>query len=358
MKKAFTILMTLILVVSMHLEIAAVDSMSHKLKIVSMDDISDIKKCVLTENVGLNEIKKIDTSTLNKINTLDVSNKEKVKEIFCNLGITFIDESSKQQYIVDNINNIKSITSNISYLKVAPDGTQTLIDKNTCLAEAKRAQLKENLSYSSYGMSRNVVGGGSEDNDTYTYMRLAIGYLYLGNGIYELVGEWEWLNEPVCRFEDAFSLYALGLFWAPKNINAYEKVTRYQMRITTNGVVQFDQPVYDSSTADPTIDEDGIFYTWSLPNTTISAAQTVRCTDFMCQIWAGAMVVDFDDYTQLLALHSRYVHKKLAIFSSYSIVPEEYGVDLSFTLGIQKDIFKHYHPWNYYNDARNAGETE
>ncbi len=43
MKKAFTILMTLILVVSMHLEIAAVDSMSHKLKIASMDDISDIK---------------------------------------------------------------------------------------------------------------------------------------------------------------------------------------------------------------------------------------------------------------------------------------------------------------------------
>lgn len=338
MKKFFIIIMCAFLALLLPVQTLAADSVVYQMNVAFMDDISDLSKCIIIEADSLNETKRIDTQTMNRIKSLKGTNKEKALEIFNNMEIQFIEESLTQKQIIDNLNSIKTVSTSTSYLKISEDGTQTPITKEKCISDIKKLNQAEEAKRSSL-----IYDGSELPESTNGYMRLSIVYFYEGNGYFIVVGEFEWLREPLNRWTDAFSLYSPYMAWDNYGTNSFEKVTRY---ITSSGNI-----VSDSSKADPEIENSGAFYTWNLPG--------LANRDLLCQIWATLRVQDYDDYTQQLTVFSRYAHKKISLDTSFSISTDGKGVDLgvSFAVGIQVDYYRHHFSWDYYIPALQAGEV-
>lgn len=338
MKKFFIIIISAFLALLLPIQALATDSVRHQMDIAFMNDISDLRKCIIIDADSLHETRKIDTQTMNRIKSLNGTNKEKTLEIFNNMEIYFTEKSLTQKRIIDNLHSVKSVVTNTSYLKISEDGTQTPITKEKCISDIEKLNQVEEANRSSL-----IYDGVELPESSNGYMRSSIGYFYEGNGYFTIVGEFEWLRKPLNRWTDAFSLYSPDMAWNNINTNSFEKVTRY---ITPSGEI-----VPGSSKADPKVENSGAFYTWNLPSLVNDG--------LLCQIWATLRVQNYDDYTQQLTVFSRYAHKKISLDTSFSISTDGKGVDLgvSFAVGIQVDYYPHYFSWDYYIPAFQAGEV-
>ena len=94
MKKFFIIIMCAFLALLLPVQTLAADSVVYQMNVAFMDDISDLSKCIIIEADSLNETKRIDTQTMNRIKSLKGTNKEKALEIFNNMEIQFFHYAS------------------------------------------------------------------------------------------------------------------------------------------------------------------------------------------------------------------------------------------------------------------------
>lgn len=352
-KKTISLIVSMLLIMLIPMEALAATDFQHEKNIFLLDDISEIGSCVLRTNTSYKETSVLDNKTMSKILSLDGSNVDKCEEIFENIGIKYIEGSSKQQEIVQNLDNIKRITSSASYVKICEDGTQVLLSEKQCLDEiSKTNEINDNNGISRSSIISDNAEPKTSDNG---YMKMVVGYFYKGNGYFTIASQWEWLKEPTCRFKDAFSLFTTEMIWNNTGTKSYERVIYYTRE--SNGLGKED--VVESSSEDPVIESSGVYYTWNLPNDAISSDDVVRNYDFMCQMWATARVQDYDDYTQYLDIYTTYIHKKVALIDSYSIAYNRKGVSLSLSgvSQIVKQTYTHYFGWNYIDPAREAGEV-
>lgn len=297
---------------------------------------------------------------MKKINDIKADKKTIGAELFNNLGIEYREESIMQQYVIDNLNNIKNISVNTSYTKVGDDGTVTFMDKDTCLNEiAELTAESSSVATTSSGPAiTDIYDSESKPSDN-GYMESTIAYFYNGNGYYTIAGEWKWLKQPAITRKDAFSLFSNYLVWANSGGKNYEKVTSYHSYQTQNGQVIQNKTITNTTQSDPKIQQDGVFYTWNLPTSTSTSTFSSVYTNYMCQLWAYARVHNYDDFTQQLSVYSRYVHKKTSLSSSYSIATAVKGVKISISESSSLSpakAYPHYFAWDYADDARANGE--
>lgn len=339
MKKILSMLIVIVFVALVPIQTLATDSVNRQINVFLMDDVTDLSKCVFSVQSGLSEIKTIDTPTMNKIKSLDASVEEKTVEIFENIGITYSVNNQSHIGIIEDFNNIKSVSSSTSYVKISENGTQTVMSKENCLKEVNKIKQDNTAARSTIISDGNYKTG--------EYMRLAIVYFYSGNGYFTLVGEFEWLTAPFNRWTDAFSLYSPQMNWENINTDSFAMYTQYNNRN--------DEIIDDWSYEDPEVESDGAFYEWNIPGLHLTKNKDAK---LLCQIWATLRVQDYDDYTQSLTIYSRYAHKKISLNASFSISPDENGVDLGADIlpAMQVDYYSHYFTWDYAVPARQAGE--
>lgn len=316
---------------------------------IKVDNVSDIKKCVKTETVGLNKVKTLSEDSLEKIKRIDASNSEKFKKSLEAVGIAYCEDSEIQQDLSENFDRIRQINVKSGYLKVAADGTQIPLDEKTCLEEVEKT---ESVSAGPAKASAPVYGG-NEGKDT-SYMRWAILYTYDGSARYSLAGEFEWLKMPLNRFTDAFSLSSSMFSFNNAGTNSYERILRYT-RLWTGDINKTESKSL-SSKSDPKISEVGAFYTWNLPNDSHSLAQNIIYTKLMAQIWTKATVTYPKVKDQNLKLYSTYSHKILNIKGSFSIPSAQTGVSFSGATSISTKTYNGYYTWSYANDRNLMGE--
>lgn len=346
---------TLLLIIAVPMEALAVTDIQCEINVFLLNDVSKIENCVLKTKSRNFEVRTFDKKTMHKIMSINGSNSDKCKAIFESIGIKYIENSYKQQEIIENLNDINYIISNTSYIKICEDGTQTVLSENQCLNEVAELSENSNNYNSRKTLSSTIYDYADPKTSNNGYMKTTVGYFYQGNGYFLIVSQWEWLKEPACRYKDAFSLYAIGMLWNNVGTKSYEKVIYYTRESSGMGK----ENIVESTIEDPTIDQSGVYYTWNLPNYAVSSDDTIRTYDLMCQMWATARVTDYDDFTQELAVYTAYVHKKVAISGSYSISAASKGVKLglSSSLGISSQTYDHYFKWDYIVPARQAGEA-
>lgn len=363
-EKSFIIFIAFIFITILPVQTISVsDNIAHKLSVLSLNEISDIEKCILTKNVGLSEIKTVDDLTLKTINKLDESNEEKVQEIFDSVGIAYVEESKMQKEIIESLDTITNISVSTRYMKVDENGTQTVMSKEDCFSELQALETTDTvvgLSANNSIQTRSSVSAGAAESaiDDYGYMQSDIAYIYAGSGEYLIVGQWQWLKTPLTRLEDGFSVCSPNMTFAGKSTNSYEKITSYRLKTYANDVLQIDRTEKNTSQKDPKIHDENIavYYTWDLPNDANSLSNSVDCSEFMCQLWATATVTDFDDYTQMLSITSRYIHKKLTTSAEFGFSVTG-GLILDVTLGIAKKDYDHSFVWNYLTDVEALNEN-
>lgn len=355
-KKIICLLMVVMLVMSIPLQAVAVNEIKYNFSVASIDDVSDIHKCVLVDTIGKYEVRKVSSFAMQKINSIEDDKETIIAELFNNIGISFFEESSMQQHLTEDLDAIKNISVNTCYTKIDKNGTITFMDKDTCLNEI--AELNRGKT-SNVTRGSGIISDGNEDTSDNGYMKSAIAYFYNGNGYYILVGQWEWLIEPAITRKDAFSLYSTNMIWGNSGENNYEKVTSYHSYMTQNGQVIQNKKITNSTQADPSIESDGVFYTWNLPTSSSSASHANVYTDYMCQLWATARVEDYDDYTQQLSVYSRYVHKKVSLAVTYALSAAKKGVAIGASGSsstAESKAYPHYFSWDYKDDAIANGE--
>lgn len=344
MKKLIIFLLAIVMSMTIPIQVLAYDEVLHEFPVLTLNSVYEIQKCVQIQKTGLSEIKSIDKRTMMKINGINADEKEKAMAIFDSLGIVFVNDSAQQKSIANNIENIQHIETSTVYSKVDANGQQIYISEEECMEKIK----EYNSNTITNAKTKSKPSDYIEDDEG--YVRKTIAYFYLGgNGKFSLLGQWEWLTTPICRFKDAFSLYTTDLRWENKNKGAYEKIVSYKTSLYQSNGEQIVNIEAESTQEDPTISEDGVFYEWDLPNDSSGINSSLTHSDFICQIWGTAYVQDYDDYTQELCVYTRYVHKKLSIASSYSISPDKKGVKLNSLLSISttQTAYAFHFTWDY-----------
>lgn len=349
MKKIISIILTLTLLFSLSSQVMAMD----ELKYLSVKSLSDIDKCVIAKTDEFNEIKTIESAGLKRITSMtNVTNEEKVAAIFEQMGITYTEQSQKQKEIVDNLDSISAVTSKTSYVKISEDGTQKVVSKEEYLSKKEKIVSPK----MSAQKAINIVTDGYEETDG--YMKIAIMYIYNGNGNYLIGSEWSWKYDPAFRRTDAFSLYSTMLTFNEKGTKSYEKVIGYRVRVIQNLVTKSSKNVTKSDQSDPKITSSGAYYTWNLPNTVVAGTESVNYDNLMCQMWANVRVQSYGNHKQQLSVYSTYLHNTIDVVGSFSMSATAHGVtvtpSVSLKLGYRE--YNGYFSWNYESDVKAYGK--
>lgn len=241
-------------------------------------------------------LKTINNSNLKKIQSKSLDGDyDEAKNIMQELGIKINENLESHKKVLECVNSARSISVISQYIKIDKNGMQTVLSEEECFKSMEIERDRVSVA------TKNLAYNGNEKVHENEFMRQSILVLYLGEvmGEYLIIGQHEWLMEPISRGMDAFSLYSKNLDWYHEGQNAYCK---------TEGYKNYEEEWYDSY-EDPVINEEGVYYTTHLP----IDINGNKFTDIWFQIIAKARVHDYDDLTQILSVGSKYAHSQIGI---------------------------------------------
>ncbi len=274
-------------------------------------------------------LKTINNSNLKKIQSKSLARGyDEAKNIMQELGIKINENLESHKRVLECVNSARSISVISQYIKIDKNGVQSIMSEEECFKSMEIERDRVSVA------TKNLAYDGNEKEHENGYMRQSIVVIYSGEvmGEYIIIGQHEWLMEPVSRGMDAFSLYSKDLDWYHEGQNAYSK---------TEGYTNYEEEWYYSC-EDPVINEEGVYYTTHLP-IDINGNKFIN---IWFQIIAKARVHDYDDLTQILSVGSKYAHSQIGIaigcgWSSGS----KPGVSLVGTI-YEKDYYINF-TWNY-----------
>lgn len=143
------------------------------------------------------------------------SEQETAREIMRQLGMAekYIQALTEEQlYMIYTSNNIQSDTV---YGKIDPKGNETLLKKETCIAEAEQLKEQDLLSTDPFIAPFSLeIKDPSQTEETDAYFHKSLFVLETKNAPYgtiELIGSFEWLSSPIYRCKDIMALSSTAL---------------------------------------------------------------------------------------------------------------------------------------------------
>ncbi len=276
MKKVFLVLVSLVLIFSTTISSYAISS-----KPVQFDT-SYLESFVATneeEMLTSSEISESDMYAFRReLNTTNLTLSQKNNIILLTLGYTEEELEAIGQAEIDLfMANASEVSLKEEYIKVDQDGTKLPISKEQCEKEVLEIERSE-LGLSLQSILPPEGGGGSSTIDTNNTFNTADGYMRIlttmayqvgltEKGWYYVSGTYTWLKMPVVRIKDGISLSASNVVWPTDISDSYSTMTyKWNDSLARTGTVT------EKKTTDRTIKENGLGYTYWLPQNTYNSS--------------------------------------------------------------------------------------
>ncbi len=273
------------------------------------------------------------------------------------------------QKLAAHLSQVGNITYSSQYLKTSPDGSLTVIDKETCLHEIQQAQLKEKYgtlhktvdrlsSISSKSISGNGYGSITSENG---YMQLGLWIAELNGtakkGDFLIIGVCGWLKTPFTRKVDAISLAIDDFTWDPIIETDNEDVFNLTFQCThkwadniamTNAHEDMMEQILHEKAAQMGI--NGVFFSYDLPNDMHSTQGSHEYYNMVFMI-SGTGCLRYPSLPQDFNAYLQYAHLQYALTNNVGFSWESGslpGVTLDVTFDSQAKYYTFYVPFYGY----------
>lgn len=324
------------------------------------DDVDDFAKIINIDNV---EKIVLDSESLDNMSRKmkRLSDREKVDMLLERFDMELFQSTKQYNEMIDNFDDIESISASMAYIKVDEYGNQTVISKEECLKALKSESVLQRAG------SISDIFETVERESSNGYMLQTIMAIYdrkEPKGTYGITCSSKWLKTPMVRTVDAMSISSRELKWS-KNIEDYAGLAGYDRTTRThNGnsitekteqvLVELKEPLYYD-------EEKGVAYKWYLPVNTsyVSGGYGVSnsYSEFGTIITGKARVKDYNKNNQMISVDYRYLHVQMKIDIDkivYEWMKNQFNkwyITLVKNISFVQKNYDYSHTWNYSKHA-------